>query len=242
MTPHSPPFFTEPNAECLPLRIRPRLDSWERGGHPDQVRLEEYLVHVQEIVQPRLERTPGPRVLRLDVVLPGSVPLLEHHDLDNYLFPLVKRISRDSGCHFASVWGTKSHAGTPRLCLDRARPATSRPVFGHTYEVSTTASAESPAYKEQIADQLGSAVPLRDGPVSLHLGFCVGPRRWWPNLWKPTIDALERILGGTTPTSRWHPRDGRIVQLGMHCRIDRSLGNDVVIRVDADPATVEGTT
>jgi hypothetical protein len=63
--------------------------------------------------------------------------------------------------------------------------------------------------------------------VHLQLAFVVGPKRNWPNLWKPTFDALDPLLGRTGPDRDWHPRDGRIVDLGLHVDVDPSLGNDV---------------
>ena len=69
--------------------------------------------------------------------------------------------------------------------------------------------------------------------MELQLSFIVGPRRNWLNLWKPTIDALDQIPGRTTPERSWHPLDGRVVELGLHCRVDPGLGNQVVIGVAA---------
>lgn len=74
------------------------------------------------------------------------------------------------------------------------------------------------------------------GPVSLEGGYLVGPRRYWPNLWKPTIYALDQILGRTRPDRPWHPLDGRIVTLGLHCSVDASLGNTVRIVIEAAPS------
>jgi hypothetical protein len=76
-------------------------------------------------------------------------------------------------------------------------------------------------------------VALDEGAVALHLSFTAGPTRNWLNLWKPTIDALERILGRASPQLRWHPRDGRIVELGLHFRRDSAIGNDVTIAIGA---------
>jgi hypothetical protein len=67
--------------------------------------------------------------------------------------------------------------------------------------------------------------------VSLQVAFTVGARRNWLNLWKPTIDAMEQILGRSQPERPWHPRDGRIVELGMHHAVDPVLGNDVRLGV-----------
>lgn len=101
--------------------------------------------------------------------------------------------------------------------------------------VRTTASASTTAYKQQIADQLRDTSELPPGPVSLQLAFAVGPRRNWLNLWKPSIDALDALLGRTVATRPWHPKDGRITELGLHRTIDESLSNEFVIDVLAGP-------
>ena len=51
--------------------------------------------------------------------------------------------------------------------------------------------------------------------------------------WKPTIDALDRLLGRTLPDREWHPRDGRIIELGLHRTIDGTLGDEVMIAIAA---------
>jgi hypothetical protein len=90
---------------------------------------------------------------------------------------------------------------------------------------------QSIAYKQQLYDQLVHLQPLRPGPVRLDLAFLADARRNWFNLWKPTIDALTPILGPTRPDPQWHPRDGRIVELGLHLRVPREPGDDVMIAV-----------
>lgn len=99
------------------------------------------------------------------------------------------------------------------------------------HAVRTSASSQQAAFKQQIHDQLSSATTLTDGAVSLQLSFTIGRLRNWLNLWKPTIDALDQILGRTEPDRPWHPRDGRIVEMGLHCDVDPTLNNDVVIAV-----------
>jgi hypothetical protein len=91
----------------------------------------------------------------------------------------------------------------------------------------------STAYKQQIHDQLAHAAVLPDGPVRLELSFTIGPRRNWLNLWKPTIDALDALLGRTHPDRAWHPRDGRITALGLHHTTDPAIRNDVIIAIVA---------
>lgn len=101
---------------------------------------------------------------------------------------------------------------------------------------TTTASASTNAYKRQISSQLeNNVVELDEGPVALQLAFTVGLRRNWTNLWKATIDSLDLILGRTDAARLWHPQDGRITELGLHCQVDRDLGNDVLIAIAACP-------
>lgn len=65
------------------------------------------------------------------------------------------------------------------------------------------------------------------------MSFTVGPGRSWMNLWKQTIDALGQILGHAPTAGPWAPMDGRIVDLGLHRRVDRAMGNDVLIVIAA---------
>jgi hypothetical protein len=67
------------------------------------------------------------------------------------------------------------------------------------------------------------------------------PQRNWLTLWKPTIDALDPLLGRTREARDWHPQDGRITDLGLHVTVDASLGHDVLISIAAAPAAVLGT-
>jgi hypothetical protein len=189
--------------------------------HPDQVRLTAALEDARTRLAPGIAVVDGLLALRLDVGLPVTIPLLAEHDLDNYVFPLAKYLVAMTGRSFASVWCTKRHA------------AESFVRSGDRFNVRTSASASSTAYKQQIHDQLADARTLSEGPVSLQLAFVVGPSRNWLNLWKPTIDALDPLLGRTRPGRAWHPRDGRIVELGLHCAVDPDLVNDILISVFA---------
>ena len=66
---------------------KPRLASWMAAGHRDQVRLGAFLAEAEELTQPQCDELAGPLALSLDVGLPADTPLLEQHDLDNYVFP-----------------------------------------------------------------------------------------------------------------------------------------------------------
>ena len=161
------------------------------------------------------------------------------HDLDNYLLPLTIRLSSRTRLPFVSVWGTKQHADTSTVCVARAVPVEVLAGRDHWYEVRTSASWVTAAYKQQIQDQLAAAEALPEGAVSMHVSFTVGPNRNWTNLWKPTIDAFGTLLGSTTPERSWNPRDGRITELGLHVRMDPSLGHPVNIAIHARPAPFE---
>ena len=107
-----PNVFSRPCGDRLALAIPPRLASWMAAGHPDQVRLEMFLAHVEGLALPLIEQVDDPLALRLVVALPPSVDLLNQHDLDNYAYPLANRLARASGRQFTSVWSTKQHAET----------------------------------------------------------------------------------------------------------------------------------
>lgn len=224
----NPTVFAMPNGEALPLTLPPRLASWNRADDPDQVRLKEYLDATEDLVRRRLDELRGPLALRLDVGLPETIPLLEARDLDNYLCPLVTRLPKHR--RFLSVWATKRHADHSFIRIEQAVPTQWLPDLDGVHRVRTTASSERTAFKQQIDDQLTDAAVLPEGEIRLWLAFAVGPRRNWVNLWKPSIDALGRLLGRSKPNP-WEPRDGRITELALHCQVDPALGNDVVITI-----------
>jgi hypothetical protein len=168
--------------------------------------------------------------LRLDVGAPITRDLLrEVADLDNYAHPLADRM-RDSS--LVSVWCSKQHDDQSFVQIEAAIEV-SPP--SEVLVVRTTASSESPEYKDQIKAAVAGVGMLPDGPVRLELAFVIG-NRGWLGLWKPTIDALDPILGRTYPDNPYHPLDGRIIELGMHLTVDRALGYDVLIGITATPA------
>lgn len=228
-----PTFFVRPEGSSLTLRVPPRLASWNATGHKDQNELSAALDDAEDLLKPCLTGLVGPLSLRLDVGLSDQVKLLDQHDLDNYLFPLARRLTKDREFVLASVWATKSVGETSSVRCESSHIRVTPEEVGYRATIRTTASAQTKAYKQQINGHLASAEKLADGPVALELAFVVGSRRNWLNLWKPTIDALDRLLGRTRPEREWNPLDGRIIDLGMHCVIDPALGNDVAITVVA---------
>ncbi|GJJ22552.1 hypothetical protein MTY414_62250 [Mycolicibacterium mageritense] len=222
-------WFARPESDTRELRVAPRLASWNKADHPDQVRLRAFLDDAEALLAG--SRIDVPWALRLDVGLPAARDLLDGGDLDNYAYPLACRV-RDAG--LVSVWCTKQHTERSFVRIEAAREI-SPPSTG-VLMAKTTASTSSAAYKEQIYAAVAVAEELPDGPVRLELSFAVGARRNWLNLWKQTIDSLDPILGRTYPDRRWHPRDGRITELGMHVTVCEDAGNDVTVAITASPA------
>jgi hypothetical protein len=219
-------WYARPEGEGLILRTAPRLASWNKASDPDQIRLREYLKDTAELVAPAMVN--GPWALRLDVGLPTGRDLIDMADLDNYAFPLATHLRSE---HLVSVWCTKRHADTSRVLVASVHEAPAPEV---TYTVRTTASSQTRAYKEQVRAAVLAADEIPAGGVQLQLSFVVGPHRNWLSLWKPTIDALDPLLGRTRADRDWHPKDGRITDLGLHVDVDSSLGHDVMVTIAAD--------
>ncbi|MAS53910.1 MAG: hypothetical protein CMJ44_04660 [Pimelobacter sp.] len=218
-------WYARPEGEGLFLRKAPRLASWNKASDPDQVRLREYLEDTAELLAPAM--VSGPWALRLDVGLPTGRNLIDMADLDNYAFPLATHLRSE---HLVSVWCAKRHADTSSVLV---APVHEAPEPEATYTVRTTASSQTKAYKEQVRTALAGATEIPAGAVQLQLAFVVGPQRNWLSLWKPTIDALDPLLGRTRADRDWHPKDGRITDLGLHVDVDLSLGHDVVVTIAA---------
>jgi len=228
-------WFARPDNRSLELRVAPRLASWNKADDPDQIRLQEYLDDTEALIAGA--RISGPWALRLDVGLPSSRDLLDASDLDNYAYPLASRL-RDAD--LVSVWCTKRHGeqSSVQICAAEEVPA---PNAAGVVVATTAASSSSVAYKEAIHAAVSGAAVLPDGPVRLELSFVVGPRRNWLNLWKQTIDALDPLLGRTRPDRAWHPRDGRITELGLHCTVDQFAGNKVAVGIYASAESASVT-
>jgi hypothetical protein len=230
------PRYAIPDGDAVLLAVQPRRTPWDAAGDPAKVRISAFLDAAEEAATqmnaPRLAGTPGPLALCLDIGLPPAAALLEHHDLDDYLFPVTGHLSRRTRRDFVSVWGTKAVADDSYVRVGAARPADGAAL----HRVRTTASGDSTAYRQQIRNQLATAEELPPGPVWLELVFTLNPRRPWINLWKPTIDSLGPLLGLRSLVDPWQPRDARIVRLGLHHVADPSLAHEAVIDVIASAA------
>jgi len=98
-----PTVYSRPRDDGVALEVPLALDSWEAGGHRDQLRLNKFLAHAKDIALPLIEQLDDPLALRLDVGLAPDKDLLTQRDLDNYARPLAKHLAQASGRRFASL-------------------------------------------------------------------------------------------------------------------------------------------
>ena len=90
-------------------------------------------------------------------------------------------------------------------------------IFGDAglFEEHATASAATIGNEQQLHDWRANAFPLADGPIALAIALVIGARWKWLNLWKVTIDALDRLVGPTRAVRDRHPLDAWINELGL---------------------------
>ena len=234
----------------LPLSVEPQLTSWDRVGSPGQVRLGHFLDHAAALAAPAFAgdggllaveltvvraaaRAAGERLrdvggslvaVELTVGIPAHLPLAGGgRDLDNYLFPLAQRLGPG---RIAAMFGRKDR-GVSFLAIGPAEPDGKAPA---QFTTRLTGSYTSTQWKSALHDQLSAtAHPLPGtGPVAVTIGITTGPGRNWANIWKPLIDAFGPVLG-ESPLRSFHPGDDRITDLGLHHRVDPSVGHDVIV-------------
>jgi hypothetical protein len=206
--------------------FEPRLDSWNRSDHPDQVRLTQYLRDISERVGPL--PSDGPLFLSLGVDVRLRKHLLRFHDLENYAFPLFRTGVLPAN-RFVFVSATKRVGGGSALRIGVAEASDDGPLTGWGHCVSAPGSGtQTKAWKERIRNDLiaSGLRPIADGPVAIHMAWRGAARRNWTWLWKPTGDAMGPILGENRP---YNPRDDRIVELYLHWDADNAIGHDVQV-------------
>jgi hypothetical protein len=210
----------------LRLEVAPVLASWNRSDHADQIKLRDFLDHVETLLA-KTRPDASDAALSLSVGLPETKPLISGgNDLDNYLFPLVARLGAG---RFAAVFGHKTHSDHSTLTVGAAVGDASIAAREPDMFVRTEVSAQA-AWKQKIFDACAT-VPTSlpaDVPVGLDICYRVSARRNWSTLWKPSIDSLGPVLGMSDPGRHpFRPDDDCIVYLGLHREIDDSLGNSI---------------
>jgi hypothetical protein len=209
----------------LSLDLAPQLASWDRAGHPAQLRLADFLAHVDAVTAPVVAGTSGPLVVELVVGLPPDVPLIGGgRDLDNFLYPVAQRLGP---ARLAAVFGRKIH-GPSSIAIGPAETAPADSTARFTTRLGGSYARKQ--WKQTLHDQLRQdrVELLPPGPVKLDIAVTTGPARNWGHLWKPLIDAFGPVLG-ENPHHAFHPFDDRIVDLGLHHSVANDLGHDVVI-------------
>jgi hypothetical protein len=204
--------------------VKPQLASWEQAAHPSQVKLRRFLAHVDAIAGPVLAAVSGRVTAELIVGFSDGVCLTEGgHDLDNYLLPVAQRLGPE---RVAAIFGRKIH-GPSSLAVGPAQPDTAKAT--PQFSARMAGSYERAEWKQELHDRLAAqAAAIDPGPAGLTIALTTGPGRNWASLWKPLIDAFGPVLG-EDPTQPFHPRDDRIVSLGLHHTIDTGIGHDVII-------------
>jgi hypothetical protein len=211
-------------AGAMRQSVKPQLASWERAGHPSQVKLGRFLGHVDAIAGPVLATVSGRVAAELIVGFSDGAALIDSgQDLGNYLLPVAQRLGPE---RVAAIFGRKIH-GPSSLAVGRARPDTAE--CSPQFSARMAGSYQRREWKQQLHDRLaGQAATIGPGPAWLEIALTTGPGRNWASLWKPLIDAFGPVLG-EDPTRLFHPHDNRIVSLGLHHTIDTGIAHDVII-------------
>ncbi len=158
-----PPFYAMPTIAPVRLRQQPRLASWNAVRSPDQVLLAAYVAETVGDLSEAIAQH-GPKLaLRLDVGLSDAVDLLDAHDLDNYLYPLAAKLAPFRDPRFVSFWATKQHAAASFVRVEAAALSDAASTVDVEGTVETSAAADTPAYKRQVRDQLGTSARLARG-------------------------------------------------------------------------------
>ncbi|HET8684383.1 MAG TPA: hypothetical protein VFM54_21290 [Micromonosporaceae bacterium] len=208
-----------------PLTVPPQLASWDRAGHPSQVRLAEFLTHVETVAARQVAGVEGRLAMELVVGLPEGTSLATGgRDLDNYLYPVAQRLG---AIRLAAAFGRKTH-GPSSLAIGPVQPDPD--AVAARFVTRMAGSYERDEWKQALHDRLLQqyTTAVASGPLKMVLALTTGGQRNWANLWKPLVDAFGPVLG-EDPHWQFHPNDDRIVDLAMHHSVDAALGHDVVV-------------
>jgi hypothetical protein len=211
--------------------LEPRLASWNANSDLAQIRLREYLDRLAEAIG-SLPSTRGDLFLHMDIDVRDPACVLRHHDLENYLTPVVCKLGPR---HFSFVSARKQIGGGSRLVIGMAEamgPVGDIAGWG-CFSHSAGSGPTLPAWKSHLRTALAEQVPrpLPPGPVEVHVAWRCSSRRNWVWLWKPTGDAMGPLLGEPNPQRPFNPSDDRITVLGLHLNLDDGLRDDVDVGI-----------
>jgi hypothetical protein len=204
--------------------VKPQRASWDRAGHPSQVKLARFLGHVDAIAGPVLASVRGRVAAELIVGFPEGVSLIDGgHDLGSYLFPVAQRLGPE---RVAAIFGRKIH-GPSSLAVGPAQPDTAGAAPQFSARIAEPDAATE--WKHKLHDRLAAqAATIDPGPAGLTIALATGPGRNWASLCKPLIGAFGPVLGDD-PARPFCPHDDRIVSLGLHHTLDTGIAHGVII-------------
>jgi hypothetical protein len=194
---HVPAVFAMPAGRRIRLELSPRLESWHRSDHPDQVRLRAFVAHVRELIDPVAKSIETPLAFRLDVGLGDSIDPLWERDLDNYLFPIARGLPP----RYVSVWGTKGRARHSFVTVGPAGAVT--PPDWPSHRVPRALGSEG-TWKVAVRDAVADLELVAPGPVAVQVSLSVGEGCQNPDL--PGgfgVAGAERIVRWSCRSSTW---------------------------------------
>src|SRR5260370_38731703 len=95
----------------------PKLASWNANSDPEQIALQRYLDDIEQKLDP-LPQSSG-LFLHMEIDVRQPEKLLHHHDLDNYLHPVVQRLRAS---HFTCIGAIKRIGGASLLPIGQEKP------------------------------------------------------------------------------------------------------------------------
>jgi hypothetical protein len=203
---------------------KPQLASWDRAGHPSQVKLARFLAQVDAAAGPVLATVSGRVAVELIVGFSDGVSLTDGgHDLDNYLFSVAQRLSPE---RVAAIFGRKIH-GPSSLAMGPAEPDTAEaiPQFSTRMAGSHERRVRKQHPHDRLAVQAAAIDPVRSGRQSrwrlcqAATGPASGSRSAMP----------LALCRANDPARPFQLHDDRIVSLGLHHTIDAGIAHDVII-------------
>lgn len=222
------PIYGWPHGGRRAELARPLLASWDAATSAAQVRLKAYRGELQEALRAGVDAGGQQLALGLHVALPPGTDIERGGDLDNFLTPITDALGRD---RFVSVSASKAIGGGSYIEIGEAESVRLGTGWRHAGTISTQSSPARSAWKAEVAAQVARQPSAETrAPLELQLSFRLSARRNWPVVWKPALDALGGILGNDS-NRLWHPRDDRIVRLGLHRALDEGIAWGIRIMV-----------
>ncbi len=131
---------------------KPKLASWNANSDPERIALQRYLDDIEQELDP-LPQASG-LFLHMEIDVKEREHLLHHHDLDNYLYPVVQRLGAP---RFRLVSAIKRIGGGSYLQIGQTKPSNPFPEkdgwISFLLDTGGT-SVQKPEWKSGIRDAL----------------------------------------------------------------------------------------